>query len=85
MSYGNAVERQVAKIIRDDEMLSRLFEYRARPFVETPDFFAIEGPTFRMLDITTEGEIPKKLLKPYGPYTDYVTHPGLPDNIMFTP
>jgi len=82
-SYGKAVERLAADIVAKDADLSRILRYQSRPFVSTPDFFGYEGYNLRLLDITTENAIPRHLTRPYGPATDYIIHPGLPDNLVF--
>lgn len=49
----------------------------------TPDFFGYTGQNMRPLDITTEASRAGHLNRSYGPYTDYVIHPGLPPNLVF--
>lgn len=82
-SYGKAVERLTARYVREDPNLSSILSYQSRPFVSTPDFFGYDGYNLHMLDITTERSIPSHMLRPYGPATKYVTHPGLPENLEF--
>jgi hypothetical protein len=82
-TYGKAVERLTGRYIAADPELSRIFQYQSRPFVSTPDFFAYEGQNLRLLDITTRAGISSHLARPYGSYTEYVTHPGLPSNLVF--
>jgi len=82
-SYGKAVERLTARIVREDAGLSASLQYQSRPFVATPDFFGYEGHNLHLLDITTQRSIPAHLQRPYGPATQYVTHPGLPPGLVF--
>ena len=82
-SYGKAVERLTADIVKNDSLLSSILEYRSRPFRSTPDFFGWDGFNLFLIDITTLKSIPKHLARSYGPATRYVTHPGMPLNVMF--
>ncbi|WP_397405155.1 LysM peptidoglycan-binding domain-containing protein [Phenylobacterium sp.] len=82
-SYGKAVERLSARYVQADPELSQTLSYQSRPFVSTPDFLGYEGYNLRTLDITTEAGKASHLARPYGPYTDYVTHPGLPPSLVF--
>jgi hypothetical protein len=82
-SYGKAVERLTARYVREDQDLSSILKYQSRPFVSTPDFFGYDGQNLHLLDITTEPSIPSHMLRPYGPATDYVIHPGLPEGLEF--
>ena len=82
-SYGKAVERLSARYVQADPELSQILSYQSRPFVSTPDFLGYEGYNLRTLDITTEAGKASHLARPYGPYTDYVTHPGLPPSLVF--
>jgi hypothetical protein len=61
-----------------------MFSHQSKPFVSTPDFFGFEGSNMRMFDVTTEASIKNHLNRPYGPFTEFVTHPGLPDDLIFT-
>ncbi len=82
-SYGKAVERLTAEYVSADPALSTILSYQSRPFVSTPDFLGYEGYNLRSLDITTEASRARHLARPYGPYTEIVTHPGLPSNLVF--
>jgi hypothetical protein len=82
-SYGKAVERLTARYVREDPSLSSILSYQSKPFVSTPDFFGYDGYNLHLLDITTESSIPGHMLRPYGPATEYVIHPGLPENLEF--
>ena len=82
-NYGKAVERLAADIVARDESLSSILRYQSRPFVSTPDFFGYEEYNLRLLDITTPNAIPRHLTRLYGPATDFITHPGLPSNLVF--
>jgi len=82
-TYGKAVERLSAFYIQEDAMLANFLQYQSRPFKSTPDFFGFQGYNLQLLDVTTTKAIPKHLLRPYGPATQYVTHPGLPENLVF--
>ncbi len=82
-SYGKAVERLAARYIDADPVLGDFLDYQSRPFKSTPDFFGYEGYNMRMLDITTSKSVGSHLGRSYGPYTDYVLHPGLPSNLVF--
>ena len=82
-SYGKAVERLAAEIVKNDSQLSSILQYQSRPFRATPDFFGYEGYNLNMIDITTAKSIPSHLKRAYGPATNYVTHPGLPQGLVF--
>ncbi|QNA86661.1 LysM peptidoglycan-binding domain-containing protein [Sphingomonas sp. So64.6b] len=82
-SYGKAVERLTGRYVQADSELSQILSYQSRPFKSTPDFLGYEGYNLRTLDITTEAGRASHLARPYGPYTDYVTHPGLPPSLVF--
>ena len=82
-SYGKAVERLTAQYVGEDAELSQVLEWKSAPFKSTPDFFGWEGQNLKLLDITTEASQPSHLLRSYGPYTEYVTHPGLPPKLVF--
>ena len=82
-SYGKAVERLSARIIEKDPALSSILSYQSRPFRSTPDFIGHEGYNMRSLDITTAGSTANHAARPYGSYTEIVTHPGLPSNLVF--
>lgn len=82
-SYGKAVERLSAQYVSADPVLSQVLSYQSRPFVATPDFLGYEGYGLRALDITTEASRASHLARPYGAYTEIVTHPGLPPNLVF--
>lgn len=82
-SYGKAVERLSARIIEKDPDLSSILSYQSRPFRSTPDFIGHEGYNMRPLDITTAGSTANHAARPYGSYTEIVTHPGLPSNLVF--
>lgn len=82
-SYGKAVERLSARYIQADPELSQILSYQSRPFVSTPDFLGYEGYNLRALDITTEASRATHLARPYGAYTEYAIHPGLPSNLAF--
>jgi hypothetical protein len=71
MQYGNAVERLVAREIRNDPLLRTLFEHTRGP---GPDFRGIgqlQGETF---DITTSGQIGAHLARPYGQGLKVITY-----------
>jgi hypothetical protein len=82
-SYGKAVERLAANIVKKDTMLSSILQHQSRPFRATPDFFGYEGYNLHLIDITTLKSIPSHLKRSYGPATNYVTHPGLPQGLVF--
>ncbi|MFN9344929.1 MAG: hypothetical protein ACK6DB_20420, partial [Planctomycetota bacterium] len=82
-SYGKAVERLAADIVKKDTMLSSILQHQSRPFRATPDFFGYEGYNLHLIDITTLKSIPNHLKRSYGPATNYVTHPGLPQGLVF--
>ena len=82
-SYGKAVERLTARYVTADPELSQVLKYQSAPFKSTPDFFGWEGQNLRLLDITTEASQASHLARPYGPYTEIVTHPGLPPKLVF--
>jgi hypothetical protein len=82
-SYGKAVERLTAQYIREDAALTSVFRYQSKPFKSTPDFLGIEGYNLRSLDITTANSIGVHAARSYGSYTEIVTHPGLPSNLVF--
>jgi hypothetical protein len=84
-SYGKAVERLVARNIRNDAHLNSMFGYQSRPFVSTPDFFGFDGQNMQMFDITTLGGVEKHMSRPYGPLTELILHPGLPADLKFNP
>lgn len=81
--YGNAVERLTADYIVRDPALGNILRYQSRPFRSTPDFFGFEGYNLRSLEITTARSTPAHTSRPYGAYTEIVTHPGLPPNLVF--
>ncbi len=82
-SYGKAIERLTARYIQADPELSQILSYQSRPFVSTPDFLGYEGYNLRTLDITTDASRASHLARPYGAYTEYAIHPGLPSNLVF--
>ncbi len=82
-SYGKAVERLAADIVKKDTMLSSILQHQSRPFRATPDFFGYEGYNLHLIDITTLKSIPNHLKRSYGPATNYVTHPGLTQGLVF--
>jgi hypothetical protein len=82
-SYGKAVERLTARYVRADPELSQILSYQSRRFVSTPDFLGHEGYNLRALDITTEASRVSHLARPYGAYTEYAIHSGLPSNLVF--
>ncbi len=84
-SYGKAVERLTRRYVEADPELSQFLEYQAAPFKSTPDFFGWEGQNLKLLDITTESSRASHLARSYGPYTEIVTHPGLPPKLVFPP
>ena len=42
-----------------------------------------QGSNMRPLDITTSRSITAHTGRYYGPYSEYVTHPGLPSGLVF--
>ncbi len=82
-SYGKAVERLAARYIERDSALSAILQYQSKPFKSTPDFFGFEGQNLRTLDITTVRSTAAHTARPYGAYTEIVTYPGLPSNLVF--
>jgi hypothetical protein len=87
-SYGKAVERLVARYIRETPDLRTMFHYTGRTrgpggrFMSSPDFVGMEPGRTRLLDITTESALPKHMKRPLAPWTDYVTYPGKGDVVF---
>jgi hypothetical protein len=65
MQYGNAVERLAAReIARDPQGLGILFEHNLTG--RGPDFFGRGTFQGQIYDITTPGQVPAHLARPYG-------------------
>ncbi len=79
-SYGKAVERLTARIIREDPQLSRLFIYTGRyrgpggRFVSSPDFIGLEAGRTRLFDITTEAALKAHRGRELAPWVEYLTY-----------
>jgi RHS repeat-associated protein len=88
-SYGKAVERLVARYVREDGMLSSILQHTGLTrgangrFVSSPDFLGKEAFNLRLLDITTQRDLAKHLRRPAGQSTTYSIHPGLPNGLVF--
>jgi hypothetical protein len=88
-SYGKAVERLVARYVREDGMLSSILQHTGLTrgangrFVSSPDFLGKEAFNLRLLDITTQRDLAKHLRRPVGQSTTYSIHPGLPNGLVF--
>lgn len=82
-SYGKAVERLAADIVKKDAMLSGILQYQSSSFRTAPDFFGYEGYNLHLCEITTLKSIPNHLKRSYKPATNYVTHLGLPQGLVF--
>ncbi|TIX90814.1 RHS repeat-associated core domain-containing protein [Rhizobium sp. P44RR-XXIV] len=80
-SYGKAVERRAAQILRNDPTLQHTGMSRGPngQFIQSPDFVGAGGT----YDITTQAGLPSHLARPYGPTTTHIIHPGLPTNTVF--
>ena len=83
LQYGNAVERLVAEEIAGSPLHSRLFERFGGP--NNPDFsprgvLRLFGEAF---DITTPGQIPEHLTRPYGPGLNFATYQRPPSFKLF--
>jgi len=64
MQYGNAVERLVGTEIRDNPLLDSLYKWnRGGP---GPDFIGRGHLQGQIYDITTPGQVPAHLARPYG-------------------
>jgi hypothetical protein len=78
MQYGNALERLVARRIRNDPELSRLFLHKGGP--SNPDFIGVGSLLGENFDITTPGQVSVHLSRPgYGPGLKciiYIRHVG---------
>ncbi|MGO9774796.1 MAG: RHS repeat-associated core domain-containing protein [Roseiarcus sp.] len=82
-SFGKAVERLTARYVANDPLLRTQFDYLSKPFVSTPDFAGTIGDITYTFDITTEASIPSHLTRSYGPTTNYITYPGVPQGLVF--
>lgn len=64
-SFGKAVERLIARYVREDPLLANMIEHTGLSrgpngqFISSPDFIVTQGGTRRIFDVTTAEEIPK--------------------------
>jgi len=78
--YGNAVEGLAAEFIEMDPALNEVLSHVGRVrgpngrFISSPDFFGFEGSRIRLLDITTENQIPVHLRRSWAPDADFIIY-----------
>ena len=88
-SYRKAVERLVAKHVREDDMLSSVLRHTGLTrgaggrFVSSPDFIGTELYNIVKIDITTHRALAKHMARPGVGGTKYVFHAGRPKNMIF--
>jgi hypothetical protein len=88
-SYGKAVERLVAKHVREDDMLSSVLRHTGRTrgaggrLVSSPDFIGTELYNITKIDITTRRALAKHMARPGAGGTKYVFDAGRPQNMTF--
>jgi len=77
-SFGKAIERLTARIIKEDPQLSRVFIYTGRyrgpngRYISSPDFIGLEPSRTRLFDITTEKALKTHQGRAIAPWTDYL-------------
>jgi hypothetical protein len=81
--YGRSVEGLAARYVRTDTGLSEVLSHIGTvkdpvtgKFMTSPDFFGFEGGKVRLLEITTEGQIPANLRRSWCTIDDLVIYKG---------
>jgi hypothetical protein len=69
--YGNALERLVAREIRDDSLLQSIFRHNTG---NGPDFFGQGTLQGQIFDITTPRQVRAHLARPYGQGLNIITY-----------
>ena len=71
LQYGRALEKLVAREIADDPLLKSIYRYNRGA---GPDFFGTGPLQGQIFDISTPGQVPAHLARPYGQGLNVITY-----------